>query len=402
MVELGRSTAMKIMLKNNLTLQTVWLFFFLNNIGFVFQPALTTTRVILIVSLFSCILLGRLRGFDSKSIYLILFVLFLSIFNFLVSLYGGADSTQFSRLVHFALYSIVGAVVYVSFFNDEVLFHKAVIGATLIQVFFVFVTYSSPAVNNVIFSYVHVSHNFLESLGRAPGLSSSGGATLSVIISLGAFSIVRLSMLEKHGWFIPTMLIIVFSQVLVGRTGLLLSIFALSMLLFHSDLNFKTIVFTILGLGLAQVVLLDYIKSNEQFMAYTKSWAQSSFTGSDGTISALLDMGIAEMDTIAFIIGTGQVATPDGFNASGSDVGYIQTFYAMGLLGVLFYIALFLFVYYFFKQTSKKFYFLVMLFLPFITEIKEPFIFKYMVVFYVFISMLYGREKLDVVSSEVY
>ncbi|MBQ4812043.1 hypothetical protein J8M20_11870 [Pseudoalteromonas luteoviolacea] len=390
---------MKIVLKNNLTLQIVWLFFFLNNIGFVFQSGITTTRVVMFASLFSCILLGRLKSVDAKSLYLIFLVLVLSAFNFLVSLYGDVDSTQFSRLVHFALYSIVGAIVYVSLFNDEALFHKAVIGATLIQVFFVFVTYSSPAANNIIFSYVYVSHNFLESLGRAPGLSSSGGATLSVIISLGAFSIVRLSMLEKHGWFIPTMLIIIFSQVLVGRTGLLLSIFALCMLLIYSDLNIRTIILTILGLILSQLILLDYIKSNEQFMAYTKNWAESSLTGSDGTISALIDMGIKEMDTMAFIIGTGQVATPDGYNASGSDVGYVQTFYAMGLLGVVFYMALLLFLYSFYKKTNKSFYFLVLLFLPFVAEIKEPFIFKYMIVFYVFISLIHGREKLNEASN---
>lgn len=399
MVELGRNTTMKIVLKNNLTLQIVWLFFFLNNIGFVFQSGITTTRVVMFASLFSCILLGRLKSVDAKSLYLIFLVLVLSAFNFLVSLYGDVDSTQFSRLVHFALYSIVGAIVYVSLFNDEALFHKAVIGATLIQVFFVFVTYSSPAANNIIFSYVYVSHNFLESLGRAPGLSSSGGATLSVIISLGAFSIVRLSMLEKHGWFIPTMLIIIFSQVLVGRTGLLLSIFALCMLLIYSDLNIRTIILTILGLILSQLILLDYIKSNEQFMAYTKNWAESSLTGSDGTISALIDMGIKEMDTMAFIIGTGQVATPDGYNASGSDVGYVQTFYAMGLLGVVFYMALLLFLYSFYKKTNKSFYFLVLLFLPFVAEIKEPFIFKYMIVFYVFISLIHGREKLNEASN---
>lgn len=389
--ELGKNTLTKLLSKNKLIIQTVWLFLFLNNISFVFSPNITTTRVILLSSLTFVILIGKFRCIEAKQLYLIIFCLSLGLFNYLISLNTASDPTQFSRLTHFALYSIIAVVVYLLIFKDEITFHKGIVAATFIQIIFVFITYSSLAANNIIFSFIYVSHGFLENLGRAPGLSSSGGASLSLIISLGAFSIVRLAMLEKRSWYMSAIILIIFSQILVGRTGLLLSIFSLCLLLYYSQVNMKMLFATIVGLFLCQFIFIEYLVNNDQFLAYTMKWAQSSLTGGDGTMTALLDMGINEMDIKSFIIGTGQIATPSGLNVSGSDIGYIQTFYAMGLTGVAFYIVLFIFLYSYYRNTNHNLYYTVLLFLPFIVELKEPFIFKYMVVFYVFISLRYGE-----------
>lgn len=389
----------KSLLQNKLVIQSIWLFLFLNNISFVFAPSVTTTRIVAVFSLLLIITLGLLRKIEGKQLYFILFCIILGVINYLVSLFGGGDATQFSRLIHFSLYSIAGATIYYCLYQDEVTFHKAVVIATLIQVIFVFVTYSSSTVNNIIFNYVYITHNFLENLGRAPGLSSLGGAALSLIISLGAFSVVRLSMLEKKNWYIPCLFLIAFSQVLVGRTGLLLTLFAFILLLIYSKVNLKTLVLSVLALIICQIILLDYIAANEQFYAYTMKWAESSLTGDDGTISALLNMKVREMDTLSLIIGTGQVTMANGLNASGSDVGYIQAFYAMGISAVVFYLMLFIFLYSFYKKTRRNLFYKVLLFLPFIVELKEPFIFKYMVVFYVFIVLIYGSKHGEKVDS---
>ncbi|MEH0760282.1 hypothetical protein H4F20_11320 [Vibrio sp. 16] len=384
---------MKLTFENKFIVQVAWLFLFLNNISFVFMPSVTTSRLVLLFTFLGMVLLGRLRFFDKKQLSFIYLCFALSFVNLLVSIYAEGDTTQFSRFVHFALFSLFSAGMYVKIFDDEIQFHKAIVVATLVQVAFVFITYSSPAANNFIFSYVNVSHNFLSNLGRAPGLSSSGGATLSLIISFGAFSIVRLATLGKKAWHLPVILLICFSQVLVGRTGLLLSLVALLLLFYYSKVNLKTIFLTIVGVVVANTLLLDFVLSNEQFLAYTLKWAESTLTGDDQTIKTLLSMGIKEMNTMDIILGSGQVALQNGLNASGSDVGYVQTFYAAGLLGVLFYLVLFGFLYSYYKNIRNSGFFLTLLLLPFIAELKEPFIFKYMVVFFVFTSLLYGCKN---------
>ncbi|WP_258471816.1 hypothetical protein [Vibrio campbellii] len=357
------------------------------------MPSLTTSRVVLLFTFLGMILLGRLRFFDKKQLSFIYLCFALSFVNLLVSIYSGGDTTQFSRFVHFALFSLFSAGMYVKLFDDEIQFHKAIVGATLIQVVFVFITYSAPAVNNIIFSYVYVSHNFLSNLGRAPGLSSSGGATLSLIISFGAFSIVRLAIFEKKTWHLPVMLLICFSQVLVGRTGLLLSLVSLFILFYYTKIDLKAFVLTIIGVVVANALLIDFLLSNEQFLEYTLKWAESTFSGDDQTIKTLMSMGIKEMSTMDVILGSGQVSLQNGLNASGSDIGYVQTFYAAGLLGVIFYLVLFSFLYSYYRNVSNSRFFLILLLLPFITELKEPFIFKYMVVFFVFTSLLYGCKN---------
>ncbi|MCR9908106.1 hypothetical protein NB545_11595 [Vibrio campbellii] len=384
---------MKLLYNYNFLLQVCWLFLFLNNISFIFMPSLTTSRVVLLFTFLGMILLGRLRFFDKKQLSFIYLCFALSFVNLLVSIYSGGDTTQFSRFVHFALFSLFSAGMYVKLFDDEIQFHKAIVGATLIQVVFVFITYSAPAVNNIIFSYVYVSHNFLSNLGRAPGLSSSGGATLSLIISFGAFSIVRLAIFEKKTWHLPVMLLICFSQVLVGRTGLLLSLVSLFILFYYTKIDLKAFVLTIIGVVVANALLIDFLLSNEQFLEYTLKWAESTFSGDDQTIKTLMSMGIKEMSTMDVILGSGQVSLQNGLNASGSDIGYVQTFYAAGLLGVIFYLVLFSFLYSYYRNVSNSRFFLILLLLPFITELKEPFIFKYMVVFFVFTSLLYGCKN---------
>lgn len=392
MVELGRVIWMILKIKNGCFIQGVLLFLYLNNISFTFNPSITTSRIVFLCLLFYAFLFGMFRRFDKNQLCLIYLCIFLSVLNLILSLHGDGDTTQFSRFLHFAFFSLLTPIIYVRLFKDEIQFHKAIVAATVYQIVFVFITYSSPFANEIIFSYVFVSHDFLTNLGRAPGLSSSGGATLSLVISFGAFSILRLAILRKSPWHLLVMILICFSQVLVGRTGLILSLFCLILLFYYSNFDMKSILLSLIGVALSTILAIDFLLKNEQFLAYTLIWAKSIFTAEDKTMSALLSMGIEYMNNIDLIFGTGQVALQNGLNASGSDIGYIQTFYATGLFGLIFYLSLFTYLFSYFIKTRDKSLFLIFLFLPFVVEIKEPFIFKYMVVFFVTTSLLYGSK----------
>lgn len=374
-------------------LTSVWIFLFINSISLNSVPSLTSSRIAFLF-LFLIFFIRFLRKpVISKNRLLIFFsIISISIYSLLLIVLNGADFTQFSRILHFSLFSILTTFLLVHIIKSEIHFHNAVVFATLTQVIFVFMTYTSREFNELLFSIVLANNNFGESLGRAPGLSSSGGATLSVTLALGAFSVLRLARINYEMWHLPVMLLIVLSNVLVGRTGLLISSVALILFLFQFKLNTKSFVLLFLLVGVLWIYVLDVLLKNDQFINYTLNWAISAFSG-DGTYTALLRMGIPEMTTIQLLFGCGWVSLPNGLNASGSDSGYVQTIFALGIVvGLLFYFFIFLLLTSYVKYAKDKTFAILVCLVPFVIEFKEPFIFKYTIVFYALSSLIYLKN----------
>jgi hypothetical protein len=107
-----------------------------------------------------------------------------------------------------------------------------------------------------------------------------------------------------------------------------------------------------------------------------------------------MSMGIPDMTLSEFFWGAGIISLPSGLNASGSDMGYIQTFYALGLVFTfVFYILLFAFFILYLYESNDKFFALFLIVIMFLIEFKEPFIFKYAISFYVLASLLYLQKN---------
>ncbi|WP_105213412.1 hypothetical protein [Pseudoalteromonas sp. T1lg22] len=375
-----------------LPLKVLWVFLFINAISFNFFPSFTTNRLAFLALTIFFILRYRFV-FKQKEILLLFFLLSLACYSMVVSVLNIGDTTQFSRLFHFALFSILAPLMLFRMLNNEYEFHLAVVFATIAQIFFVFLTYTSRSFNDVLFSVVLANNNFGESLGRAPGLSSSGGATLSVIISLGAFSIVRLAKFGMSSWHLPVLILICFSNIIVGRTGLILSLFALMMFFTRSRVNMRSMLMFLLLAFVFWLFIADFLIQNEQFLQYTLKWALSGLSG-DGTASALLAMGLPKMSISQLLLGTGSVVLPTGLNASGSDIGYVQSIFSLGLIiSCLFYSLLFCFLSSYAKGCNDEKFAFFIIFLTFFIEVKEPFIFKYFYVFYVFMSLLLLKRE---------
>ena len=315
-----------------------------------------------------------------------LLVVFLGFFNFLVSLLSGVDLTQASRLLNFFIITLVGAILISNLF-DETSFHTYVVFASVIQCIFVFLTYTNQSLTFFIYQILDTSNNFGDSLERAPGLSSSGGAFLSVVIAFGAFSICRLSQLKYSWWHLPALLIIIGANFIVARTGVILSLIALFCYFFMVSgrrFDLKSILVLFLLVIFAWPYIFERLSENEQFLSYTSNWALSMFNGEDKTLSILLSMGVPDFSAMQFIFGGGGVSLTDGSNASGSDVGYLQSLYAMGIpITFVFYFG-FMYILMKFNQNDKLFSLpSVLIFSMFIIELKEPFIFKYSLPLYV-------------------
>ena len=154
----------------------------------------------------------------------------------------------------------------------------------------------------------------------------------------------------------------------------------------------KGLVVSFLTVGLLGLIAFDAVKSNPQFFGYTLSWALSVFTGSDHTVSALLGQDLKELNERILLFGGVGVSSPEGGNASGSDVGYIQTLYSIGLpFGLVFYLMYLIYLCQFKVGSGDVFFKWLLIFLVFLLELKEPFIFKYAISFYVLASILYMR-----------
>ena len=120
-------------------------------------------------------------------------------------------------------------------------------------------------------------------------------------------------------------------------------------------------------------------------LSRTLNWAFSIFTGEDNTLSNLSGMGVPSLGVDTLLFGYGVVKLAAGGNASGSDMGYIQVYYLMGMsMALMFYSILAFYLFRYWHNAGRNS-LLALLILPlFLVEMKEPFIFKYMYCFFIF------------------
>ena len=379
---------------------SIIIFLLINQVSPIIAISFSSQRIaFVILFLLNIVLIKRLPhrlGFYDLAIFLV--SVFLLSYSLFVSVLNGADLIQSSRLFHFVLFSLFSPFLVYRLLNDEASFHKAIVLATIIQIIFVILTYSSSSFTDLLFGYIYSGGQSLSG-ARAPGFSSSGGAALSVVLSLGALSILRLSELRARVWHFSVLIFIICSAALVGRTGMLISLICLFLIVVKGRVSIKGIVASLLIIGVFGLLVFESIKSNPQFLGYTLSWALSVFTGSDHTVSALLGQDLKELNERIMLFGGVGVSSPEGGNASGSDVGYIQTLYAIGLpLGMLFYVFYFIYLCQFKVDRRSIFFKWFLIFVLFFLELKEPFIFKYAISFYVLASIFYMSKAKSIHS----
>jgi len=317
-----------------------------------------------------------------------------------------SDSAQLSRLLWFTLYSIVAPFLFVSFIKSRNELLYLISFAVALQAMFAILSFINPAIKELFYSLVIFTSNFNEDqVLRAVAFASIGGAGLSVIQSIGVISSLALLKTNKFSlyrnvllWFV--VIIIVISIVLIGRTGLFISILCL-LIYFISELkNFKNIIIiSLIFIAFYQIDLNNTLEkltsdvdgfNGDMFTA----WVENAFKiKNNDTSEELANMPIPPI-SLETIIGTGRVVHESGFgNASGHDSGYIQTYYSLGLLVAGFFYT----IYFFFLRDQikrKKInYLYILLFIMFMIEIKEPFIFQYAFPFFV-LSMIIVSDKM--------
>ena len=378
-------------------LSVVLLFSLVYNVNFKVFPPATMGRLAVLYLIWEQrhILKERIYFLAAKHPYVLLTLAALLIHAVVGYWFAGrVDSVQMSRQFHFIFYSIFASYLYALHLRGNLkmfLCNFAIVGA--IQGGMIIYSLFSWEYREWLASVVVEGGNYELTLAtRPPGFSNSTGANLSVIQALGVFSCLWIAF-EDNPWWAKVLSIIgaivaITSTMLAGRTGLMLSglfvatfcIRDLGRLRFKSTLVAAAFVALTVFQG---PLLIDYLNENrgDYLPDFEKisNWAFEFFL-SDGNVYSVYDLSTMPVPKLTFntLIGTGMA------DKTGNDSGYIQSYYALGLLmaGVFYSVAAYLCVI-MWRKSRERFLYLSLIGGIFLVELKEPFMLKYIYFFFI-------------------
>lgn len=364
-------------------------FLILYNITFHANEIVTTGRISVAILLIWYILaVGKFPLRFGLEIYAI----FIPLPYVIVQLFFVGDWGQFSRFVNLAIYSYLGAMLISRFIGSLEALLWVFLICIAFQALILMFSFGNISFRSWIDSVIIIGANFdAFNLYRAIGLTSSAGSSLSVIQSLGVLCggwllLIRTKKVDlwSINLIITLMLLCLLSCAIVGRTGLYLSFLFLFLSAYFSNtlrfLIYWIPVFGVLALFLDQSLILKLIPS-EISVDWLLNWMLGIFSPDDETISTLYAMPLPQLDSIDSWVGYGRISLVDGVNPSGHDSGIVQALYSMGIIfGAIFYFAYFFVLKHLLSWLPVAFKFFVVALLLLI-EIKEPFVFKYAILF---------------------
>jgi hypothetical protein len=390
--------------KISYVIKTALIFFLIYDIGFSFAPSIKSGRFVFLgLCLFYFFRYKNFRvNKDAFVFFAVLLILnIVAIFQFINS----DDFIQSSRLFWFTIYSIITPFLLLKIFKDKIDFLNAFFIATTIQSIITIGSFLNPEFKQFILSAIVVGGNDIKDGFRAIGFTSASGAAFSVIQFCGVFSGLMLLKYTRDN-LIKSIFILIFivigllSTLIIGRTGLLCSIIAIIYFLFINFNLKKAILYSVITFIISQINFINLLENQTEGIdgfniEFFKNWIEDGFIlKNNNTVEAISRMPIPPL-SLNTIVGTGEVFDAEkSVNTSGHDSGYIQTYFSLGFVfAIVFYVSYFLFL---IRITKLKnlLILLFLIFILFVVEFKEPFIFKYILPFYILtLTVLYDKER---------
>ena len=390
-------------LNKSFIIKIILIFFIIYDFGFIAFPSLTSGRVVLLaIFIYSLIKKDILINKEVAFFSIFIFILFVAS---LIQFINSDDFKQSSRLIWFTIYSIITPFLLLKIFKDKIDFLNAFFIATTIQSIITIGSFLNPEFKQFILSAIVVGGNDIKDGFRAIGFTSASGAAFSVIQFCGVFSGLMLLKYTRDN-LIKSIFILIFiligllSTLIIGRTGLLCSIIAIIyFLLINFNLK-KVILYSVITFIISQINFINLLENQTEGIdgfniELFKNWIEDGFIlKNNNTVEAISRMPIPPL-SLNTIVGTGEVFDAEkSVNASGHDSGYIQTYFSLGFVfAIVFYVSYFLFL---IRITKLKnlLILLFLIFILFVVEFKEPFIFKYILPFYILtLTVLYNKER---------
>lgn len=332
-----------------------------------------------------------------------LFVIFLPVPLVLAQFALVHDPGQLSRFAHLGLYSFLCAWLLARLSRNLQTLLSAIVVAVTIQAVLIAISFVDFEFRGWIIQTIAQGTNVsAEDLYRAPGFTGSGGSALSVVQALGVLCgglllRQRLRSRTAVSAIVRAMFLCTMSAALVGRTGLLMALlFTAWFLVTGAQSGRAAVTLLVLAVATGMLVvraaedLLPASFSAEVFADYVLGFL---VTGRDASVTDLASMPIPPLG-LETLMGTGLVsADVNGGNPSGHDSGFVQAYYAMGLVyAIVLYLAyayvLLLLLSWLPKPTRWM---LAIVF--FAIEVKEPYLFKYSIVFVLVASHTIARSR---------
>jgi hypothetical protein len=379
------------------------LFSIVYNVNFLIFPSATMGRLAVLYMLWKQrnTIGERIQALAEKHPYVLLILTGLLAHAAVGYLAGGReDSTQMSRQFHFLFYSLLASYLYAAHIEGDMRVFLRNFGiVTALQGALIVYSLFSPEYREWLAGLLVQNSNFpLTSATRPPGFSTSSGASLSVIQSLGVYCCICIAFAPGPRWVkvLSSLgaIISISSTILAGRTGLMMSALFIGAFclrdLFRLRWGSTAVVAGFLALLVFQgPVLVDYLMANrgDDLPNFQKisEWAFEFFMN-DGDVYSVYDLQTMPVPGLSFdtMVGTGLVE-----NGSRNDSGYIQNYYSLGLLmSILFYGTALYMCFRMWLVSKERFLSLVLIGGIFFVEVKEPFVLKYIYVFFI-ISQYY-------------
>jgi hypothetical protein len=383
----------------SILISVVVAFALLYNISFIAAPALTTGRlaVAFLAMLYWRHLWSAVPAFCHSFPWLSLVLVATLLWSAILCVTSDRpDFTQLSRVLHFLFFCIAGSILFLRLLGYELDRFLLCFGmATLVQSAFIWVFFITPEFRIWVEAVlVRSGHIEFSSQFQSAGFSNSAGAATSLVQGLGAFCLalaaVRAPRVVPAIVLFVCSVLVLASTILVGRTGMIVGLLLCSMAYLQALTNRggvrRVVIAVLLALALS-LTLAAHIRDNTEILENTDTileWAFGVFNPlEDASIVDLAETPIPPL-TSDTIVGTGLVWDESGFNVSGHDSGYVQTYYALGLLfAVLFYGAL-AGALLFGAVVLRSWWIAILTITMFVVEVKEPFIFKYTFPFLIF------------------
>ena len=390
-------------LNKSFIIKIILIFFIIYDFGFIAFPSLTSGRVVLLaIFIYSLIKKDILINKEVAFFSIFIFILFVAS---LIQFINSDDFIQSSRLFWFTIYSIITPFLLLKIFKDKIDFLNAFFIATTIQSIITIGSFLNPEFKQFILSAIVVGGNDIKDGFRAIGFTSASGAAFSIIQFCGVFSGLMLLNYTRDN-LIKSIFIWIFivigllSTLIIGRTGLLCSIIAIIYFLFINFNLKKAILYSVITFMISQINFIKLLENQTEVIdgfniELFKNWIEDGFIlKNNNTVEAISRMPIPPL-SLNTIVGTGEVFDAEkSVNASGHDSGYIQTYFSLGFVfAIVFYVSYFLFL---IRITKLKnlLILLFLIFILFVVEFKEPFIFKYILPFYILtLTVLYNKER---------
>lgn len=375
-------------------------FMILYNISFQAAPSVSTGRValVLLTLVFWRRLFRALPGFlNAHGMAVLVFGCILMHALLLYWLGAFVDPMQVSRLFHFLAYAIFGVLVFGFLVrSNPYRFASAVALAGLVQAVLILYSYVSAEYRTWLADLLVQGGNIpLETGSQVPGFSNSSGALLSLIQAAAVFCALyaaRLGRSARSVWaHTAAAFVILLSTLVVGRTGLLLSIafFVLFAAVNRGRHRAAIVTLTLIGaaLGLAAAGnLLSRLYEVNPDVTSTLDWVADVRHGTESaSVADVWNQELSTLTPLEVVVGTGRVSDEANPSASGSDSGYVQTYYALGAIsGTIFYGTFLLLLWRCLRRSNERFVLGALVIAMFVVEVKEPFIFKYSLPFVAF------------------